>query len=121
ISNTIDKKRAPLNRHPGEGGPGGEFAQHQSKESAQFAFPFAIQGGQIRVDAPLAVMRPEADQLPGSCKNWLPVGRWVDVSNANHGVTWATLDAPLIEVGSVSATMLGSQTHPEVWRKHIEP
>lgn len=121
IANTIDKKRAPLNPHPGEGGPGGDFAQHQSKESAQFAFPFAIKDGQIRVDAPLSVMRPEADQLPGSCKNWLPVGRWVDVSNASHGVTWVTLDAPLIEVGSVSATMLGSQTHPEVWRKHIEP
>jgi len=45
----------------------------------------------------------------------------VDVSNADRGVTWATLDAPLIEVGSVSATMLGSQTHPEVWRRHIEP
>lgn len=121
IANTLDKKRAPLNPHPGEGGPGGEFAQHQSKESAQFAFPFAIPEGQIHVNVPLAVMRPEADQLPGSCKNWLPVGRWVDVSNSTTGVTWATLDAPLIEVGSVSATMLGSQTHPEVWREQITP
>jgi len=120
ISNTIDKKRAPLNPHPGQGGPGEEFAQHQSKESAQFAFPFAIPGGQLRVDAPLSVMRPETDQLPGSCKNWLTVGRWVDVSNDKLGATWATLDAPLIEAGSVSATMLGSQKKPDVWRKHIE-
>jgi alpha-mannosidase len=121
ISNTIDKKRAPLNPHPGQGGPGEEFAQHQSKESAQFAFPFAIPGGQLRVDAPLSVMRPEIDQLPGSCKNWLTVGRWADVSNAKLGATWATLDAPLIEAGSVSATMLGSQKKPEIWRKYIEP
>lgn len=121
ISNTIDKKRAPLNPHPGEGGPGGEFAQHQSKESIQFAYPFAVEGGQIHLDVPLCVMRPEVDQLPGSCKNWLPVGRWVDVANADYGVTWATLDAPLIEIGEVSATMLGSQTHPEIWRKHIDP
>jgi alpha-mannosidase len=122
ISNTVDKKRVPLNPHPGgEGGPGGDFAQHESKESVQFAFPFAIEGGQIHIDVPLAVMRPEIDQLPGSCKNWLPVGRWIDVANAEYGVTCATLDAPLVEIGSVSATMLGSQTHPEIWRKQIEP
>jgi alpha-mannosidase len=88
----------------------------------QFAFPFAIEGGQIHIDVPLAVMRPEIDQLPGSCKNWLPVGRWIDVANAEFGVTCAiALDAPLVEIGSLSATMLGSQTHPEIWRKHIEP
>jgi hypothetical protein len=121
ISNTVNKKRAPLNPRPGEGGPAGDFAQHESKESVQFAFPFAIENGQIHIDVPLAVMRPEIDQLPGSCKNWLPVGRWIDVANAEYGVTCATLDAPLVEIGSLSATMLGSQTHPEIWRKHIEP
>jgi hypothetical protein len=121
ISNTVNKKRVPLNLHPGEGGPAGDFAQHQSKESVQFAFPFAVENGQIHIDVPLAVMRPEIDQLAGSCKNWLPVGRWIDVANAEVGVTCATLDAPLVEIGSVSATMLGSQTHPEIWRKHIEP
>jgi alpha-mannosidase len=120
ISNSVNKKRAPLNPHPGEGGPGGDFAQHKSKEGAQFAFPFAIENGQIHIDVPLAVMRPEIDQLPGACKNWLPVGRWIDVANAVYGVTCATLDAPLVEIGYLSATMLGSQTHPEIWRKHIE-
>jgi alpha-mannosidase len=121
ISNIVNKKRASLNPHPGQGGTGGDFAQHESKESLQFAFPFAIENGQIHIDVPLAVMRPEDDQLPGSCKNWLPVGRWIDVANAEYGVTCATLDAPLVEIGSLSATMLGSQTHPEIWQKHIEP
>jgi hypothetical protein len=121
IFNTVNKKRAPLNPHPGEDGAAVDFAQHESKESVQFAFPFAIENGQIHIDIPLAVMRPEIDQLPGSCKNWLPVGRWIDVANAEYGVTSATLDAPLAEIGSLSATMLGSQTHPEIWRKHIEP
>jgi alpha-mannosidase len=66
-------------------------------------------------------MQPEIDQLPGSCKNWLPVGRWIDVSNESFGVTWATLDAPLVEVGGITATMLGSQKVPALWRQHIEP
>ena len=121
LSNTVNKKRAPLNPHPGKDAVASEFAQHGAKESVQFAFPFAIENGQIHIDVPLAVMRPEIDQLPGSCKNWLPVGRWIDVANAEFGVTCATLDTPLVEIGYLSATMLGSQTHPEIWRKHIEP
>jgi len=120
LFNLVNKKSAPLNPHPGQEDQGGEFAQHDAKESVQFAFPFAVEKGQIRVDVPLAVMRPEIDQLPGSCKNWLPVGRWIDVSNPEHGVTWATLDAPLVEIGQIS-TLLGSQRNPDVWRKHIAP
>jgi alpha-mannosidase len=121
ISNLVNKKRPPLNPQPGQGGPAADFAQQESKESLQFAFPFAIANGGVHIDVPLAVMRPEVDQLPGSCKNWLPVGRWIDIANAEYGVTWATLDAPLVEIGSLSATMLGSQTNAEIWRKHIEP
>ncbi len=120
ITNTVDKERAALNPHPGDGDQGSEFAQHGSKESVQFAFPFAVPDGQILMDIPLGAMRPEIDQLPGSCKNWLPVGRWIDVSNDSRGVTWATLDAPLVEIGGITATMLGSQKIPAVWRKHIE-
>ena len=121
ISNLVDKKRVALNPHPGQGGPGGSFAQSGSKESVQFGFPFSVANGKLVMDLPLATMRPELDQLPGSCKNWLPVGRWIDVSNTEHGVTWATLDAPLVELGGITATMLGSQRDPSVWRKHIEP
>ncbi len=121
ISNTVDKERAALNPHPGNGDQGSEFAQHGSKESVQFAFPFAVPEGRILMDIPLGVMEPERDQLPGSCKNWLPVGRWIDISNQNGGVTWATLDAPLVEVGGVTATMLGSQKVPAIWRKQIAP
>jgi alpha-mannosidase len=120
LSNVVSKKRAPPNPKPGVDGPQGDFAQRGSKESVQFVFPFAIENGTIHIDVPLAVMRPEIDQLPGSGKNWLPVGRWIDVANEKYGVTCATLDAPLIEIGSLSATMLGSQTHPEIWRRHIE-
>jgi hypothetical protein len=121
LANTVDKLPAALNPHPGSGGPGDEFAQRGSKESIQFAYPLAVSDGKMRVDIALGNMQPEIDQLPGSCKNWLPVGRWVDVSNDEVGVTWVTQDAPLIEVGEISATMLGSQRNPYVWRKRIEP
>jgi hypothetical protein len=64
LTNTCDKKRAPLNPHTGAGDQCGDFAQHRAKESLQFAFTFAVPGGQMRMDIPLAVMRPELDQLP---------------------------------------------------------
>jgi Alpha-mannosidase len=121
LTNVVDKKRAPLNPHPGKGRPGDDFAQRESKESVQFAFPFAVRDGTMRMDIPLGMMRPEIDQLAGACKNWLPVGRWIDISNAEHGVTWVTLDAPLVEVGEISANMLGSQRDPKLWRHHIAP
>ena len=121
ISNIVDKERAPLNPHPGQGDQASAFAQHGSKESVQFAFPLSVPNGKMLLDIPLGAMQPEIDQLPGSCKNWLPVGRWIDVSNESFGVTWATLDAPLVEVGGITATMLGSQKVPALWREHIEP
>ena len=70
---------------------------------------------------PLGVIRPEQDQMPSACKNWLSVGRWADVANRDFGVTWVTLDAPLVQVGGITATLLNSQTNPDVWRKKIEP
>ena len=57
--------------------------------------------------------------MPSACKNWFTVGRWVDVSNKEQGVTWVTLDAPLVEIGGLTATLLNSQTNPDVWRKKV--
>ena len=68
----------------------------EGKESVNFAFPFNVPDGEVRLDMPFGVMRPEVDQMPSACKNWFTVGRWADVANAEHGITWVTLDAPLV-------------------------
>jgi hypothetical protein len=85
----------------------------REKEGVHFAFPFNVPEGVVRMDIPWAVARPEADQLPGSCKNWFTVQRWVDVSNQDYGVTWATVDAPMVEVGAINAET--------PWMKTIAP
>lgn len=117
LINTIDKQRAPASAKY----PDGAFAQKGGKESVNFAFPFNVRDGVMRLDIPLGVMRPEIDQMPSACKNWFTVGRWADVSNDDYGVTWITLDAPLVQIGGITATMLGSQGNPDAWRKHVEP
>jgi hypothetical protein len=78
-------------------------------EAVYLAFPFAIPEPQVRVDVAWGIMRPEADQLPGACRNYFTAQRWVDVSNDRHGITLATIDAPLIEIGELAtdATVVG--------------
>jgi hypothetical protein len=93
----------------------------EGKESLNFAFPFAVPDGQVRLEVPFGIVRPDADQIPSACKNWFTVNRWADVANDRYGVTWVTLDAPLVQVGGLTANLLNSQPNPEVWRKHVGP
>ncbi|RYG35722.1 hypothetical protein EON81_11895 [bacterium] len=93
----------------------------REKEGVHFAFPFAVPSGQVRIDAPWALVRPDADQINGANKNWFTTQGYVDVSNAAFGVTCASLDAPLLEVGEISANLLGSQWNPDTWRQFVGP
>ncbi len=111
IINTVDKERLQAK----------SYHAKEGKESVNFAFPFAVPEGEMLMDIPLGMMRPEADQMPSACKNWFSVGRWADVSNRRYGITWVTLDTPLVQVGGLTATLLNSQTDPNIWRKRVEP
>ena len=117
MTNILDKKPAELNPNPGDYA----WANVGGKESVNFGFPFHVTDGAMKLDIPMAIMQPETDQIPSACRNWLEVGSWADVSNASLGITWASLDAPLVEVGGITATLLGGQSNPAVWRKKIEP
>ena len=85
----------------------------RDKEGVHIAFPFAVPGGQLRYDVADAFVRPETDQLAGACKNFFSVESWVDISNSDYGVTWASANAPLVEIGAITAEQL--------WMKSIEP
>ena len=90
-------------------------------EGVHFGFAFNVPNPVVHVNSPGAVIEPEKDQLPGACKNWLEVERWVDVSNDKYGVTWVTSDAPLLELGGLTANLPRGQPDPNVYMKHIEP
>ncbi|MBN1851320.1 MAG: hypothetical protein JW829_01300 [Pirellulales bacterium] len=93
ISNMVDKKQIPL---------ADLLKSNPQKEGFYFRFPFNVPDGVVRMEIPWAVVRPELDQLRGACKNWFTVQRWVDVSNQDFGVTWATVDAPMVEIGAIA-------------------
>jgi alpha-mannosidase len=86
----------------------------RQKDAVHFGFGFNVPGGVVRMETPWAVVRPNADQLPGSCRNWFTVQRWVDVSNDAYGVTWAPIEAPLVQIGGITANLLG-QVRLEEW------
>jgi len=111
LINTVDKQRLVVP----------SYHAREGKESLNFAFPFHVPDGQVRLELPFGVIRPDADQMPSACKNWFTAGRWADVANADFGVTWITLDAPLVQVGGLTANLLNSQANPDVWRKQVEP
>lgn len=79
----------------------------REKDAVHFGFGFHVPGGMVRMETPWGVVRPNLDQLPGACRNWFTVQRWVDVSNGDRGITWAPLDAPLVEVGGLTANLRG--------------
>jgi len=89
-------------------------------EGVHFGFAFNVPQARVRMNSALAVAEPEKDQLPGACKNWFSVERWVDVANDTYGVTWATVDAPLVEMGGLTANLPRGQPDPNAYLKTIE-
>ncbi len=74
----------------------------REKESVHFGFPFLVPGGTTRIDNAFGVIRPDSDQLPGSCKDYFTAEHWVDASNESTGVLLAVPDAPLVEIGTMT-------------------
>ena len=93
----------------------------RAKEGVHFGFAFNVPNATVRMDVPWGVVRPEIDQIPGACKNWFTVQHWVDISNEQYGVRWFTPDAPLVEIGGITANLIGSLSNPRAWMDHIEP
>lgn len=98
LINTIDKKAI------------------RRKESVHFAFPFNVADAQVRYSIPWGSAAAEADQLPYANHNWYTMQRWVDVSNADNGITWSSPDAPLFEIGKITtANLLGGLHFSPYW------
>ncbi|MBL0174945.1 MAG: glycoside hydrolase [Ignavibacteria bacterium] len=93
----------------------------REKEGVHFGFGFNVPNGTMRIDVPFGTVRPELEQIPGSNKNWFTVQRHVDISNDTCGVTWSTLDAPLIEVGNITARLIGGLYQSPEWIRTLQP
>jgi alpha-mannosidase len=92
----------------------------REKESAHLAFPFALPGGVVRVDEGEALLEPGRNQLPGACVDFACAHGAADISRAEVGVSLATLDAPLLELGALTDERLG-EAGARAWRTEPAP
>lgn len=73
-----------------------------TKESAFFAFPFAMRSPVVRMEATGGVTGTGLPTVPGSARHMRAVRRWVSLQEGGVGAALATQDAPLIQVGGVA-------------------
>jgi len=92
----------------------------REKESIHFGFPFLVPGGTIRADLGWGIIEPENGQVAGSCKDFLSVHNWVDISNSRYGLTWMTRDSALVEPGSMTDESLNEQG-TRSWKQETAP
>lgn len=88
--------------------------QHETDpESVFIAFPFSLGDPSFRADINGLPLTPEQDQLSGTVRDWYPLSRWVDVSDADHGVTVVPLEAPLVHLGGITTGKWAKKLEPE--------
>ena len=90
----------------------------RTKEGIHFGFPFRIPGGTVVLDGGWGIVRPEVDQLAGSCKDFLYAQRWVDVAAEGLGCTLATVESPLVEIGEMTSEVRTNNGY-RAWRTEI--
>jgi alpha-mannosidase len=68
-------------------------------EATYLLYPFDLPGATARLDLGGQAMIPGVDQIPGVCYDYFTVQNWVDFNNGQRGVTIATPDNPMVQLG----------------------
>lgn len=72
-----------------------------NKEAVYIAFPCRLPDAQVLSDSQLGWMDWDKDQLPGGCKEWLPLQTGIIVQKEHAAVHIASPDIPLFCVGNI--------------------
>jgi hypothetical protein len=71
------------------------------KESVFLAFPFAVDGPPAAWELTGGVGGSQAPRVPGSAEHMAVVRHWVAFEDRDLTVAWATLEAPLVQLGTI--------------------
>jgi Glycosyl hydrolases family 38 N-terminal domain/Glycosyl hydrolases family 38 C-terminal domain len=71
------------------------------KESVFYAFPFALEDPELAFEITGGVAAAGERRVPGSAAHMRAVRHWVALADATTGIAWATLEAPLVQVGNL--------------------
>ncbi|WP_024935418.1 glycoside hydrolase family 38 C-terminal domain-containing protein [Actinomadura welshii] len=72
-----------------------------AKEAVFFAFPFAVDGPPAAWELTGGVGGTAVPSVPGSAEHMRPIRHWVAFEDPDITVAWATLEAPLVQFGSI--------------------
>ncbi|GAA1566025.1 glycoside hydrolase family 38 C-terminal domain-containing protein [Actinomadura kijaniata] len=72
-----------------------------AKEAVFFSFPFAAGGAPSAWELTGGVGGTEVPSVPGSAEHMRPIRHWVAFEDPDLSVAWATLEAPLVQFGSI--------------------
>lgn len=92
-----------------------------AKEGIHFGFAFDVPNPRTRIDIPWGVVEVDADFFPEANRNWICFQRWLDISNAERGVTWTSPDAPTFQHGGIRANVIGGATGSPLWIRTLQP
>ena len=73
-----------------------------TKESAFFAFPFAVDDPTVRYEITGALTGDGLEHVPGAPQHMRAVRNWVTFAGADHAVAWATREAPLVHPQTIA-------------------
>lgn len=71
-------------------------------EDVYLEFPFDLKNPTVHASVPLGWINPATDRLPCTCGDFFSIDRAVDVNDGSKGVTWVSLEAPLIQFGKIT-------------------
>jgi alpha-mannosidase len=74
----------------------------RDKEAVYFAFPFHVSPPELAYQVQNTWIRPNADQLPGACRDWFTTQNVVVTRDAGAAIAWATPDAPLVTLTDIN-------------------
>lgn len=72
------------------------------KESAFFAFPFAADQPEVLEESAGGLTGPGQAQVPGGAEYMRAIRHFVSLQDGEAAIGWATAEAPLIEIGTLS-------------------
>ena len=73
-------------------------------EAVYIPFPFALEPATFHLDLNGVPLEPEAEQLPGSCRDWYGIHRWAEAGDAGASIVLVPLDAPLVQLGGITTS-----------------
>jgi len=94
-----------------------EKEEVRNMEAVYFAFPFVARHPAFEYQIQNGWVRPNADQMPGACREWFATQNLVHLRDGSFSVAWSTPDAPMITLQDINRGLWLS--HLQVTNGHV--